>query len=485
MDSSNLPAFNQGRLEGRMELPIAKRSVMAVGFLFILIMLGFAGKLFSLQVVNGAEYRERSDNNNIDQGIIIAERGVIYDRRGEMLAWNANDREEERGFPLRTYTDRSGIGQLVGYVSYPQKDKNGFYYRTDYIGRTGLESAYEDILHGQNGRQIIEVDVGGNVISAVAVERGQTGASITTSVDAELSEAMYNIVQNAVETAGFRSGAGAIMNINTGEIIAMTSFPSYDPEVMANGGDVELIESYNTDERFPFLNKVIGGAYTPGSIVKPFLAYAALKEGIVSPWQTITSNGQLVIPNPYNPDLPTRFRDWRAHGATDVKKAIAYSSDVYFYIIGGGLPQIAAPQAGVGEMTGLGIARIEKYMKLFGFAEETGINFPGEQNGLIPSPEWKEETFDEEWRLGNTYHTSIGQYGFLVTPLQMLRAYAALGNGGKLVTPTLIKDTKGEVVDLDLDEGYLEYVTEGMRMAVNQDGGTVRGLDLPYVDIAG
>ncbi len=485
MDSSNLPAFNQGRLEGRLELPIAKRSVMAVGVLFLLIALAFAGKLFELQVVKGAEYRERSDNNNIDQGIIIAERGVIYDRSGEMLAWNSADRLEERGFPLRTYTDRAGLGQLLGYVSYPQKDKNGFYYRTDYIGRTGLESSYEGILHGKNGQQLIEVDAGGDVISALTVERGTIGASITTSVDAALSEAMYNIIASSTEKAGFRSGAGAIMNIHTGEIVAMTSFPSYDPEVMANGGDTVVIDGYNTDTRFPFLNKVVGGAYTPGSIVKPFLAYAALKEGVIGPGDPIVSNGELVIPNPYNPDLPTIFRDWRAHGATSVVRAIAYSSDVYFYIIGGGLPAIAAPQAGVGEMTGLGIARIHDYMEMFGFGHGTGIEFPGEQTGLVPNPEWKEETFDEEWRLGNTYHTAIGQYGFLVTPLQMLRAYSALGNGGTLVTPTLIKGNKGETKDLNLDKEYMRYVLEGMRMAVTTDGGTVRGLDLNYVDIAG
>jgi penicillin-binding protein 2 len=485
MDSSNLPAFNRGRLEGRLELPISRRSVLTVGGIFAVVVLIFFGKLFDLQVVNGADYRERSDNNNIDQGIIIAERGVIYDRQGEMLAWNAADREDERGFPLRSYSDRSGLGQLLGYVSYPQKDKNGFYYRTDYIGRTGLESAYESRLHGQNGQQLVEVDASGQVISALTVKRGRIGRSITSSVDAALSEAMYDIISSSTEKAGFRSGAGAIMDIDTGEIIALTSFPSYDPEVMANGSDVELIEGYNADERFPFLNKVIGGAYTPGSIVKPFMAYAALAENVIPASQQIFSDGKLTIPNPYDPDQPTIFRDWRAHGNVDMRTAIAYSSDVYFYIIGGGLPAIAAPQAGVGEMPGLGIARIDRYMKMFGLGEKTGIDFPGEQAGLIPTPEWKLETFDEEWRLGNTYHTSIGQFGFLTTPLQMLRAYAALGNGGKLMTPTLIKDVKPRYEDLELDPTYLDIVTDGMRMAVNKDGGTVRGLDLKYVNIAG
>lgn len=486
MDSSNLPAFNRGRLEGRLELPISNRSIWMVGISFFLVMVIFGTKLFSLQVLHGAEYRERSDNNRIDQGVVIAERGVIYDRRGEMLAWNGADYGGERGFPLRTYTDRLGLGQLLGYVSYPQKDSNGFYYRTDYIGRTGLESAYEHILHGKNGRQIIEVDASGNIISSLTFDQSRAGKSFTTSVDAELSEAMYNIISTSTVVGGFRSGAGAIMDVETGEIIAMTSFPSFDPEVMANGSDRELIESYNNDDRFPFLNKLIGGVYTPGSIVKTIVGYAALVEGVISPQREITSNGQLMIPNPYNPELPTRFGDWRAHGATDMKTAIAYSSDVYFYIIGGGLPAIAAPQAGIGaEFTGLGIARIDRYMELFGLNKLTGINFPGEQQGLIPTPEWKVKTFDEEWRLGNTYHTSIGQFGFLVTPLSMLRAYAALANGGKLLKPTLIKDEEPEYQELNLDQGYLKIVQEGMRLAVNKDGGTVRGLDLKYVEIAG
>lgn len=485
MDSSNLPAFNRGRLEGRIELPISRLGIFFIGGVFALVLLAFGGKLFELQIIHGAEYRERSDNNRIDQGIVIAERGVIYDRRGEMLAWNSADYENERGFPLRAYTDRAGLGQLVGYVSYPQRDKNGFYYRTDYIGRTGLESAYEHLLHGKNGRQIIEVDVEGNVISALTFDQSRAGTSFTTSVDAELSEAMYNIINKAVDQAGFRSGAGAIMDVETGEIIAMTSFPSFDPEVMANGSDHELIDSYNNDDRFPFLNKLIGGMYTPGSIVKPLIAYAALAEKVIMPGYQIISDGQLIIPNPYDPSNPTRFGDWRVNGATDMRTAIAYSSDVYFYIVGGGLPASAAPQAGVGEFEGLGIARIDQYMKFFGLGAKTGINFPGEQEGVIPTPEWKEETFGEEWRLGNTYHTSIGQFGFLVTPLQMVRAFAAIANGGKLLTPTLAKDDKPNYQELNLDPSYLQVIKEGMRKAVNGEGGTVRGLDLTYVEIAG
>jgi penicillin-binding protein 2 len=482
LDASNLPSFNQGRMEGRRELPIPPRSIFIVGGVFLLITLGFVGKLFTLQIAQGESYRERSEANRLDQGLIVAPRGVIYDRNGEMLAWNEQDYESEHDFPLRAYTDRHGLGQITGYLSYPQTDAQGVYYRTAYVGRTGAESAYEEELEGHNGRMLAEVDAHGEVISSNTVDSPQPGESITLSIDAALSEAMYDIINEAVETAGFRSGAGAIMDVETGEIVAMTSFPSYDPEVMADGDDVQLIESYNNDDRFPFLNKVVGGAYTPGSIVKPFMAYAALAENIISPNAIIVSNGALTIPNPYDPSNPARFGDWRVQGAMDMRDAIAYSSDVYFYIIGGGLPAIAAPQAGVGQMAGLGITKINEYMRLFGFGEKTGVRLSAEQEGTIPNPEWKREVFDDDWRLGDTYTTSIGQFGFLVTPLQMLRAYAALANGGKLFTPHVVKDATPEYTDLHLNPDYLTVVHEGMRMTVTSDRGTA--LSLRRADVA-
>lgn len=484
LDASNLPSFNQGRMEGRIELPIQKRNVAVVGAIFFVIAALFLYKLFMLQVVQGAEYRHISENNTIDETVIVAQRGVIFDRNGEMIAWNEADNTEEYGFPMRAYTNRHGLGQLTGYVSYPQKDDRGFYYRTEYIGRNGVEGAFDELLAGTNGKQLIETDAHDTVVGEHVVEVPRPGEAITLSIDAELSEAMYNIIATSTTKAGFRSGAAAIMNVHTGEILAMTSFPSYDPEVMADGDDVELIEQYNQDDRFPFLNKVFAGAYVPGSIVKPFIAYAALVEEVISPQQTITSTGELVIPNPYNPGNPTRFGDWRANGANDVREAIAFSSDVYFYIVGGGLPAIAAPQAGVQAMEGLGIERIYEYMHLFGFGESTGIKLSGEQEGTVPNKEWKKEVFGEDWLLGNTYHTSIGQFGWQVTPLQMVRAYAAIANGGKLFTPHLQKGKVGEYEELQLDDAYLQIVREGMRMAVNYDGGTARSLQRADVAIA-
>jgi len=391
-----------------------------------------------------------------------------------MVIWNEYDVTGQYDFPIRAYTDRLGMGQLIGYVSYPQKDNNGFFYRTEYLGRTGVESAYNQVLEGENGQKIVEVDALGGVVSEFSLQASHPGGELTLSLDAGLSEAMYQIISTSSQQAGFRSGAGAIMDINTGEIIALTSFPSYDPQVMADGKNVALINEYNNDDRLPFLNKVVSGVYTPGSVVKPFVAYAALAEKTISPDKTIVSTGQIVIPNPYTPSQPSIFRDWRAHGAMTMREAIAFSSNVYFYTVSGGF----------GDQAGMGITKMANYFRLFGLGDTTGITIAEEQAGVVPTPAWKEEVFDDDWRLGDTYFTSIGQYGFQTTPLQILRAYAALASGGKLVTPHVVKGEQGAIIDLELNPSYVRIIHEGMRKTVNMDGGTARSLERRDVAIA-
>jgi penicillin-binding protein 2 len=260
-----------------------------------------------------------------------------------------------------------------------------------------------------------------------------------------------------------------------GEIIALTSYPSYDPEVLADGDDAEKIKEYNEDTRFPFLNKVIGGVYTPGSIVKPFVAYGALAENIISPNKIIVSNGSLTIPNPYDPENPAIFRDWRPSlGPMTIRDAIAYSSNVFMMTIGGGF----------GDQKGLGITKLSQYYKLFGLGSSTEMEIAGEQEGLVPDPAWKQKVFDDDWRVGDTYLTSIGQFGFQTTPIQMLRAYGALANGGILVTPHVIKGEQGATKNLNLYQDDLTVVQEGMRRTVIQAGGTARALERKDLEIA-
>ena len=474
LDLSNLPASNMTRLEGRRELPVATNNIYLVGFLFLLIAGGFFFKIYLLQIIQGKDYRTISDNNSVSKTVIIAERGVVNDRNGESLIWNDRDFSDRYDFPVRAYTDRLGLGQLLGYVSYPQKDKHGFYYRTEYIGRTGVESAFENLLHGKNGQKIVEVDALGKMVGEHVISESVAGGELKLSIDAGLSEAMYQIIASSSKQANFRSGAAAIMDIHTGEMLAMTSFPSYDPEVMADGNDVEKINSYNNDNRFPFLNKVVSGLYTPGSIVKPFVAYGALAEKIIDPNKIIVSNGKITIPNPYNPDQPSVYKDWRVQGQMTMREGIAFSSNVYFYTIGGGF----------GDQPGLGITKMDKYFNLFGLGDKTGIEIATEPTGTVPSPEWKQKVFGDEWRLGDTYFTAIGQYGFQQTPLQMLRAYAVLANGGLLLTPHVVLGKISDQIDLKLDPSYLKIIHEGMRKTVNYPGGTARPLERTDVAIA-
>lgn len=474
VDASNLPSFNVGRMEGRMELPLSKVGIVAVGCIFVLVVSIFLFQLYTLQILHGIEYAEKSVENSIETEVIIAERGVVTDRFGELIAWNERDQTGVYDFPVRAYIDRRGFGQLIGYVSYPKRDRSGNYFRTEYIGRGGIEESFDETLRGKNGEQRIEEDVYGSRVKENEIVPATPGLPLQLSIDTHLSEVMYDLIATTTIKNGFRSGAAAMMDVHTGEIVALASYPSYDPEVLADGDNTELIEAYNKDSRFPFLNKVVGGVYTPGSIVKPFVAYGALAEDLIDPGKIIVSNGSLVVPNPYDPEKPTVFNDWRAHGPMTIRDAIAYSSNVFFFALGGGIDG----------QRGLGITRLASYMHLFGLGSKTGVDLYGEAEGVVPTPAWKEKTFDDEWRLGDTYLTSIGQYGFQSTPLQMLRAYAAIANNGDLVTPVLIASTTGARTPLSLDQSALTIVKEGMRRTVIQDGGTARALERKDVEIA-
>jgi penicillin-binding protein 2 len=266
-----------------------------------------------------------------------------------------------------------------------------------------------------------------------------------------------------------------MMNVENGELLALTNYPEYNSEVLSLGEDREKINTYFTDKRKILLNRVVSGLYTPGSIVKPFLAIGALAEGVITPDKVIYTTGSISIPNPYNKDDKTVFKDWKNHGPVDMRTAIAVSSDVYFYEIGGGFQ----------DQKGMGIANIEKYSRMFGISEKTGINLLGEQTGTIPNPEWKKKMFKGDiWRVGDTYHTSIGQYGYQVTPLQMVRATAALANGGTLLTPHLLagESTANDSKNIDLPQEYFKVAQEGMREAVTS--GTASSINTPLVKIA-
>lgn len=475
LDSKNLPKFDEDQFEGRIEKAISKKVVILIGSFFVLVLSIYLYRIGGLQLVKGADFLVRSENNHLQHSTIFAERGVIFDRNGLELVRNSSFQDENQEFFKREYPSYRGVAHILGYLSYPLKDKNGNYYQNESIGKSGVEKFFNEKLSGKNGLKIIEKDALLETKSESIIQLPKKGESLFLSIDVRVQEVFYDFISKLSDEVGFGGGAGVLMDVNNGEILAMVSYPEYSLEIMSNSKDEKEIAKYTLAESNPFLNRATMGLYTPGSIVKPFLAVAALNEGVISPNKKILSTGSISLPNPYFPEKKSVFNDWKAHGWVNMRDAIAVSSDVYFYEVGGGFE----------DQIGLGIENINKYIKLFGFSEETGVEGFLEERGIVPNPEWKAKMFEgEEWTIGDTYHTSIGQYGFLITPLQAVRATGAIANGGKLFRPTIIKkDTNNKNYELiPISDDYFQVAREGMRQAVT--GGTGAGLFLPFIEVS-
>jgi penicillin-binding protein 2 len=477
LDSKNLPNFNEQQFEGRLEKTIPKSSIFALSLFFIFITIFFVGKLTILQIIKGEAYFEKSENNILRKDPIIASRGLIYDRNDVLLAWNTwdNTDTDRLSAPQRTYYNSPGFSLLLGYVSSPSKDSSGYYWQDTFIGKDGIEKFYDEELSGTNGMRITETNVKGEIQSHNTLAKPIAGENIKLSIDAEIQKKMYESISNMAKNVGFQGGAGIIMDIKTGKLISMTSYPEYDSTILSEGSDSKTIGGYFSDKRKVFLNRSLSGLYAPGSIVKPFIGYGALAEEVISPLKQILSNGSISIPNPYFPDKKTIFMDHGSFGYVDMKKAIAVSSDVYFYEIGGGYQ----------DQKGLGILKIDDYVSMFGITKKTGIDLPGEKEGVIPNPEWKKKTFNGEiWRVGDTYNSAIGQYGFQVTPIQMARAVAPIANFGLMPIPHIkFEDASfdSQKINLPVNRDKMKTIQEGMRMAVTE--GTATALNLPNVKV--
>jgi penicillin-binding protein 2 len=470
LDSSNQPDFNTNQLEGRLEKPLPRASYYGIGIAVVLVFLTLTAQAANLEIVKGAQYALQSERNRLRPQVVFAERGAILDRNGVPLVSN---KEEADGTVTRVY-ESPGFAHLLGYVSYPKKDSSGNYYDTDITGLAGVEAAFNDTLAGKNGTLLTEEDARGHVQSQGTVQPAVNGKPVTLSIDARAQRAFYNSIKELADKTPFQGGAAVLMDITTGEVHALVSYPEYDPNILSAGQPADVIASYATNSRQPYLDRAISGLYTPGSIVKPIEASGALTDKIISPDKVIYTNGSISVPNPYDPAHPSIFRDWKNLGPLDIRHAVAWSSDVFFYTIGGGF----------GDQKGLGISRLEYWYKTFGYTSKTGIELSNEASGIIPSPEWKKKTFDDDWRLGDTYHTAIGQYGTQITLLEAARSIGAVANGGKLMKPTILKGTEPSGASIPVDPGALQIVREGMRLGATE--GTSVGLnDLSFVQLAG
>lgn len=475
IDSKNLPNFDEYQFEGRLERPITRRAILIAGMLFVVAGLALISRTWFLQITKGEAYSVLSERNSLRNTLIFAPRGLIQDRNGVSLVSNIANTEHPE-YPSREYTDLPGFAHLLGYVEYPKKDTYGVYYRYEFKGKDGVEAYYNDLLAGENGVRITERNVLGGVESESVIKPPRYGLNLELSIDSRLQTTLYELMRNLSVSNNFFGGAAIVMDVHTGEIVAMTNYPEFDPTIVSEGTDTVAINKYINDKRQPFLDRAVTGLYTPGSIVKPFIALGALTEKTVDPKKQILSTGSISIPNPYDKSKKSVFNDWKAHGWVDMRKALAVSSDVYFYAIGGGYD----------DQIGLGIAKIKQYMQTFGFGTAGNNTLLLNVAGTLPDPQWKKENFDNEpWRIGDTYNTSIGQYGMQVTPIQAVRAIAAIANGGTLVDPTLLKNgNQGKIFskDLGFSPKNLQVIQEGMRDAVLL--GTAKNLDIPKVSIA-
>lgn len=473
IDASNVPEFDRDQFEGRIERPLGRRSLFMASALTTLLFIGYVARASDLQLIQGNTFAEQAKNNQLSQRTIFADRGIIEDRNGTPLAFNERQSVED-AFAQRVYIDMPGLAHVIGFAQTPAKDSSGTYYRDTFIGMDGAEKAFNDALGGKNGLKLTETDARDKVVSESTIQPPQAGDKLTLSIDAKVTSGLYQVLANRVQEAHAVGGAGVIMNVKTGELLALTSYPEYSPNAMEQG-DVAAIRSYNANKSQPFLDRAVDGLYSPGSIIKPIMAAAGLQEGVITQNTIIVSTGQISIPNPYDASRPTIFKDWRVNGTMTVRDALAVSSDVFFYEVGGGFKS----------QPGIGIANIEKYFRMFGYGSDAGLAGFSYKTGTIPSPAWKAENFpdDPTWRIGNTYHTAIGQYGMQVTPLQAVREAAAVANGGYVLTPVLTANAPAQNVSrIPIDPQNLQIAREGMRQGVKS--GIATAINFPFVQPA-
>lgn len=335
----------------------------------------------------------------------------------------------------RSYVFGPVFSHVLGYVGRVGEEdlKNNNYSVNDYSGKTGLEKHYEGVLSGIPGKvQIIK--------NAMGVKRGdeilsnpQRGHNLVLNIDLNFQKKVYEALEKSIKNIGSKKGAAVALDPRNGSILALVSYPAYDNNVFSGGISAADFNKLQRDPYQPFFNRAIAAKYPTGSTIKPFLASAALQEKIISPEKKINDPGYILVQSKYDPSVIYKFGGVEPHGFVDMREAIAVSSNIYFYTIGGGY----------GDQKGLGPSLIKKYLDLFGWEEKTGIDLPGEFGGFIPDPEWKKQAKNESWWDGDTYNLSIGQSDLQVTPLQVASAYAAIANGGTLYEPQIV----GKIVD--------------------------------------
>jgi len=373
----------------------------------------------------------------------------------------------------RVYPYGKSSSHLIGYVSsMSQKDKDSYdkenYAGTAFVGKSGIEKYYENLLHGQSGNKQIERNVAGRVIDSQIIKPTIPGQDVYLNVDIDLQLEAESLLEN-------KRGALALINANNGAIIALVSTPTFDPNWFVDGISVEQYRQLKEDQDIPLFDRSIKGLYPPGSTIKPMIALAGLELNKISITDSVFCPGYYKLA-----DYSRKFNDWKryGHGHVEVIEAIAQSCDVFFYDLA----------------YKLGIDNIHHSLSYFQFGKKTGIDLPGELGGILPSREWKKNNKDEPWYRGETLITGIGQGFMTASPLQLAVTTAAIANRGKLLKPQVLMHAQtknGDIYENDKkpasqipikDINNWELIIEGMKQTVYGKLGTGRklNLDLDY-----
>ena len=388
----------------------------------------------------------------------------------------------------RAYPNGPIYSSVIGYTGYvTQADlANGQKLTAqDFVGKAGIEKYYDSTLEGSSGVNVQFKNAHGQILTAQQRSNPVIGGSVDLTIDGGLQTYFYNRLYSGLASLGRQVGLGLAINPQNGQILSLVNLPGFDNNAFSNPASSSAeIQNYLTSPTRPLFNRAVSGYYNPGSTIKPLDAVAVLKNGIIDPNREIFSAGYIMVPNPYNSSTPTKYMDWRYQGNVNLASALAQSSDVYFYVVVGGSP-VSTPMLNDPSdygIAGLGVDQLHSWWEKFGLGKTTGVDLPGEAEGFLPTPQWKQQKMGTPWLLGDTYNVAIGQGDLLVTPLQLLSYIGAIANGGTIYRPYLnMSSTPMANEDLTSLLPQIQNVQQGMREGVTSPLGTAHTMnDLPF-----
>ena len=474
---------------------------------------GFEENLSAEEVLQEFKEKYEITNENVEEirKIIALRYGIQTEGYTSMRAYTIAENisiksvamfeEQSLDFPgvaveatsIRNYLSGTLASHILGYVGGINEEelkRMQEYSMNDYIGKTGIEYVYEPYLRGENGKKQTDMSIDGTTTGEYITQEAVQGDSVVLTIDANLQEATETALENNIKkitTGGFaeqrevNAGAAVVLDVKTGEVLALASYPDYEPQLFVNGISTEKWNEYTGGKESALVNRTIQSAYAPGSVFKMISAIAALETGAISITETVNDTG--VYPKGYNPKCWIYTREGRGHGALNVSGAIKNSCNYYFYEV----------------ITRMGIENLEKYATYFGLGQKTNIELPGEVSGTLAGKTLYDK-LGETWYYGNSLSAVIGQAENNFTPLQMARYIAMLANGGEKINVSIVKDvvdvngnskSKEEIKnytqeklnlsevnneDLDINDENLRAVLEGMKSVTTESGGTAYGV---------